>query len=279
MSAQPGWYDAGVPGQERWWDGTQWTAHERPAAGLLVHPQYPAPVAQLPPMGWFPVVGTSDVRWWDGAAWTPHRIRDGRVRADAFAVEPGSTAVMLGSLLLLVGFMQLLTYSQLDQGFFSFTPVLFVVAGIIWLIGGIQVNQLKKLPPPSTVPMFDPLIRPLPGEVEGLGAGWHPVSGKIARWWTGAQWSPYVAQKFGVRPTQFGPRSYRTAMILGWVLAGIGVLGAVFGFTLMGALGTFGGLVIAIAALVFALVGGLVLLTVYLRRYTLLIPPHPPALP
>lgn len=33
MSAQPGWYEAGVPGRERWWDGTQWTGYERAVPG------------------------------------------------------------------------------------------------------------------------------------------------------------------------------------------------------------------------------------------------------
>lgn len=284
VSAQPGWYDAGVPGQERWWDGTQWTAHERAVPGVTpvgmqpVQPQYGAPVALAAPMGWFPVVGTADVRWWDGTTWTPYRIRDRRVRADAFNFEPGKQGVLLGSLFIGLGIVQFLNYSRLDSNVFSITPSFFVIAGVVWLIGGFQVNQLKKLPAPSTVPIFDALTRPLPGEAEGAAAGWYPVSGKITRWWTGTQWSPYIAQKLGVRPTHFGPRSYRNAMILGAIFVGLGVLGAVLGFTLMGALGTFGGLVIAIPALVFALVGGLVLLTVYLRRYTLLIPPHPPTL-
>ncbi|QGZ48083.1 DUF2510 domain-containing protein [Streptomyces sp. QHH-9511] len=34
MTTPPGWYpDPGIPAVERWWDGTTWTAHTRPAAG------------------------------------------------------------------------------------------------------------------------------------------------------------------------------------------------------------------------------------------------------
>ncbi|MEU8702447.1 DUF2510 domain-containing protein [Streptomyces sp. NPDC048680] len=37
----PGWYpDTAVPGNERWWDGTSWTAHTRPHAAA---PQQPGP--------------------------------------------------------------------------------------------------------------------------------------------------------------------------------------------------------------------------------------------
>ncbi|MGW1406849.1 DUF2510 domain-containing protein [Streptomyces sp. NPDC002403] len=42
----PGWYpDAAAPGTERWWDGTAWTAHIRPAAPAPQGLGPPAPVA------------------------------------------------------------------------------------------------------------------------------------------------------------------------------------------------------------------------------------------
>jgi hypothetical protein len=45
MATPAGWYpDPGVPGTERWWDGTAWTAHTRP-------PQAPVP---LPAVGFGP---------------------------------------------------------------------------------------------------------------------------------------------------------------------------------------------------------------------------------
>ncbi|MFD3520806.1 DUF2510 domain-containing protein [Streptomyces sp. NPDC058653] len=43
MTTPPGWYaDHGVPGTERWWDGTGWTAHTRPLGGAAA----PAPYQQ-----------------------------------------------------------------------------------------------------------------------------------------------------------------------------------------------------------------------------------------
>ncbi|WP_417512216.1 DUF2510 domain-containing protein [Microbacterium sp.] len=275
MSAQPGWYDAGVPGQQRWWDGVQWTGHERAVA---VAPQpVSAPLVHTAPMGWYPVVGTADVRWWDGAGWTPYRLRDGKLRPDAFAIEPGRLGIVFGIVFIVLAISQYSTYSLSGEPVFAFTPVLFFIAGILWLIGGIRVTRVQKLAVPTTAPVFDPLTRPLPGEVEGAGAGWFPVSGQIARWWTGAQWSPYIAQKFGVRPTQYGPRAYRNSMILGWVLVGLGVLAALLGVAFVGALG-WAAAVVIIPAGVFAFVGGLVLLMVYIRRYTMILPPQAPPL-
>ncbi|MCX4821869.1 DUF2510 domain-containing protein [Streptomyces sp. NBC_01142] len=52
MTTPPGWYpDSSVPGTERWWDGTAWTAHTRAVEG-----QAPAPVpAQAPAPAQAPV--------------------------------------------------------------------------------------------------------------------------------------------------------------------------------------------------------------------------------
>lgn len=58
-SPAPGWYIDG-PGQERWWDGQQWTAHYRQVQTVA-----------LSQAGWYDD-GSGRYRWWDGNAWTNH---------------------------------------------------------------------------------------------------------------------------------------------------------------------------------------------------------------
>lgn len=49
----PGWYpDPESPGAERWWDGVQWTANQRPAGGVVVAPQPPRPMNQSDEKTW-----------------------------------------------------------------------------------------------------------------------------------------------------------------------------------------------------------------------------------
>ena len=267
MSAQPGWYDAGVPGQERWWDGAQWTAHARAVARAAA------------PMGWFPVPGTADVRWWDGGRWTPYRFRDGKPRPDAFAVEPDNFGVVFGVVFIALGITQGSTYNLSGQPFFAVAPLLFILSGIVWLVGGIRSSQLKKLPAPLAAPMFDPSIRPLPGEVEGPGAGWIPVAGQVTRWWTGSQWSSYIGQKFGVRPTHAGDRSYRAVMAVGWVLGALSVLGVIAGVIVFSALERWTAAAIILPAVILLIVAVLVLVLTHVRRYMMVLPPTPPVVP
>ncbi len=277
MSAPAGWYDAGEPGRQRWWDGVQWSEHVRDAAAAA--PVAAAPYAQSAPMGWYLVPGTADVRWWDGTVWTPYRIRDGKPKPDALAIEPPSTGLVLGILFLAVALLQLVSaIVSRNSGIYA-TPVLFLVAGGIWIAGSIHTSRVRALPAPRSAPIFDPSARPLPGEVEGPDAGWYPMSRQVTRWWTGAQWSWYIGMKFGPRPGHAGPRGYWVSMVLGWVLVGIAALGLIV--CVIGALGAgyLTGFLIGIG-LVFAVVfGGLavfVLLLTRSRRNAMLLPLTPP---
>lgn len=49
----PGWYpDPEGAGAERWWDGVQWTANQRPAGGVAVQPSPPRPMSQSDEKTW-----------------------------------------------------------------------------------------------------------------------------------------------------------------------------------------------------------------------------------
>ncbi|MGO2685184.1 MAG: hypothetical protein ACTIAA_13225, partial [Microbacterium sp.] len=232
--------------------------------------------AEPTPMGWFPVAGTSDVRWWDGTGWTPYRLRGGTPRPDAFAIEPATTGVVLGCVFILLAISQWSTYNLSGQPFFIFVSVLFVFTGIVWLIGGIQAARLKKLPRPSTVPVFAPSTRPLPGETDGPGAGWYSVTGQVSRWWTGTQWSAYVGQRLGVRPTHAGRRGYRVSMAVGWAFVGFGAVGAVVGIIMISVLGRWEGMAVLFVAAIVLIAGAFLLPLMYTRRYTMILPSRPP---
>ena len=146
MSAPAGWYDAGIPGRRRWWDGYRWTDHE-----------WAAPVP-APPMSWYPVPGTSDVRWWDGTTWTPYRVRDGRPKPDAFAIEPAGVGIVLGIVFLVVAAMQAFTGVISSSSIFPWAAFLMAAAGAVWLVGGITTNALRRLPAPQGAPFTDLVV-------------------------------------------------------------------------------------------------------------------------
>lgn len=270
MSAPQGWYDAGAPGQQRWWDGVQWTAHERTAPPTT------------PSMGWYQVPGTTDVRWWDGVIWTPYRVRTGKPRPDVLAVEPPAMGLVLGIVFFVLAMLQL-TAAVITQSPGNFAlPVVLMSVAVIWILGAAHTHAVRRLPAPQSAPIVDASVQPLPGEVDGPGAGWYPVTGQASRWWTGSRWTWYLGTKFGPRPGHAGPRGYLVSMIVGWgvvAIAVIGVVAAVAGSVMEQSLVT--GLMIVfgiIFALLFGGLGAFVLLLTRSRRNAMLLPTTPPPL-
>ncbi|WP_312171661.1 DUF2510 domain-containing protein [Microbacterium sp.] len=270
MSTPQGWYDSGTPGRQRWGDGAQWTAHERETP-----PTTPA-------MGWYQVQGTTDVRWWDGAMWTPYRVRKGKPRPDALAVEPPAMGLVLGIVFLVLGLMQV-TAAVITQNPGNFVlPVLLTAVGALWLCGAAYSRAIRRLPVPQSAPVVDAVVRPLPGEVDGPDAGWYPMTRQASRWWTGSQWSWYLGTRFGVRPGHAGPRGYLVSMIAGWCVTAIAVLGAIVavvaGFMEQGPVTLFL-IVFGIAfAVIMGALGAFALLLTRSRRNALLLPTTPPPL-
>lgn len=276
MSTPQGWYDAGTPGRQRWWDGVQWTAHERDALPTAAS----GPTAAW--MGWYQVPGTSDVRWWDGTVWSPYRIRDGRPRPDALAVEPPQMGFFLGILFFVLAMLQL-SAALITQSPGNFVlPVLLLTAATIWFVGAAYSRRVRTLPAPQSAPILGADVQPLPGEVEGPEAGWYPMTAQVSRWWTGSRWSWYIGTKFGVRPGHAGPRGYLASMIVGWCVAAIAVAGLIV--AVLGSVieqGPYSGAMIAIGIIVTLLFGGLAVFTLLLtrsRRNAMLLPTSPPPL-
>lgn len=299
MAAQPGWYPAGVPGRERWWDGTQWTAYEREAvaperfaAPQVVQAQgVPESVVQAavqrparqqapqqqfrpatPPMGWYVSPKDGKTRWWNGMNWTGYYLRGGRPRAAAYTLEPPYLGWVLGAMFLFIGLMNLLISRDTLA-----LAIVFSLLGVLWMAAAARETVRRRVPAPQSSPSVDASLRPFPGEAEGPGAGWYPVAANAQRWWTGAQWAHYVLERGSVQPRQFGRQSYRVTMGVGWVFAGLGLVAGVLGIVTI-ALGgdsdaAIGSIVIAV---IFVIVGGVLLLAGRVRRYALILPTSPP---
>lgn len=184
------------------------------------------------PMGWYREDSTGEVRWWNGNRWQAFRISGGHAKADWFGVEPPAVGFVFGVIWICLGLVQLsLSIMQLSSGTGSgagaaslISVSLLLALGIFFfVISGMSV-QLRRMPGPSTPALAPEGARPVPGEQEGPGAGWYPVSPRAQRWFSGARWGHYLADRKGVRPTFTMITWYRVAQATGWMLVGIGVL-------------------------------------------------------
>lgn len=273
MAAPAGWYEADIPGRQRWWDGATWSDFDREAPSVV-------PVKPLPAMGWYPVDGTNDIRWWDGAVWAPYRFRDGRAKTDITATEPPVLGGVLGGIFLFVGLVQLFAASFIGQAFALISPLLFSLAGGYMIFCAIYTRRVRSLPAPTQAPFFADDVRPIPGEVEGQGAGWYPVTRQIQRWWTGQRWAWYTATTLGVRPGFAGPKSYKFSIVMCWFLVGLAlaffVLCLVWGLTMPRGAGTSITILGAFLGITIGAIGGLCFWLTHARRYAMILPPTAP---
>jgi hypothetical protein len=269
MGAAPGWYDAGVPGRLRWWDGSGWSPHETDT-----------PTA--PQAGWYPVPN-GVLRWWDGRSWTGLRVKDGRPGIDWATTEQPVMVWVFG--LLFFG----LAVVQLGLGVLVSTVspsgVTTLLLSGLWFAVAIQSSAVRRIPSPVEPPATIGAVRPLPGEVEGPDAGWYPVGSRTTRWWSGVRWAQYAGTPQGVRPTFHGARAIKTMFVMSWVLIGAGALAVIAGVVMLvpgaGAaadqlLGVIG-LAVLLSGILLAGLGVLVLAMTFRHRRVLVPPSGPPS--
>ena len=104
-----------------------------PAPQPTIHPQSAAAQVITPPMGWYAFPPAGQPRWWNGVDWTAYNLKNGRPRADAYAVEPPSMGWVLGGMFALIGLMNLLM-GLLNPGMGALSIVWFAVS-VVWFIG------------------------------------------------------------------------------------------------------------------------------------------------
>ena len=251
------------------------------------HPGDPHPEAFASPlpaqMGWYIVPGSTEARWWDGRNWTAYRIRPTGPKPDWFATEPPLIGFALGPLFMLLGVLQFTLRSSAFDSFTStgrFSGTLFVLLGGFWLIMATAMALVRAKPRPAAVQLLSPMVEPLPGRVEGPRAGWIALSPRVSRWWSGARWAEYVFENKKVRPTYGGRRAYRRSQLLSLVLLGIGALSTIIAvFVLPGAVGhtaRWFGIYLTGFGVTLLVLSGLILLILYARRHSFLLPKTAP---
>lgn len=281
MNAAPGWYDAGTPGRVRWWDGTQWTPHEVDAPAAVAAPAQPSAAPAGPVPGWY-ATPAGPPRWWDGRKWTGLRFRaDGTPGTDWGNTEQVGFTWALGVVFLALASVQLVLGMVTPGVSFAGFPLMLVAA--LWFGIAIQTTIVLRIPVPTSAPLMLDIVRPLPGEQEGPGAGWYPITGTTSRWWTGARWAEYTNSRFGIRPTFHAARSLAALRVTAIGVFALAALVVVVGivFIVIGAnnpsdyVSPVVGWVMAIGGVLFAALGATV---IAMNRYQarLLLPPAEP---
>lgn len=221
----------------------------------------------------------NELRWWDGSRWTGMRVKDGRPGVDWMTADRPTPLFVSSALFFVAGAIHL--FLVVFTPFYLVTGALFLGLGFFWLFGALHVRRVLQKPAPPTAPVVIDAVRPLPGEQEGPGAGWFPVSSTVGRWWTGTRWSQYTWTRSGIRPTFHGARSFRTLLWVEGVFTALGAVVLLAGIVVLtsssdSTVGVVGGSMIVGGAVLFV-VGGLLLALSPISRRPLVIPSTPPA--
>ncbi|PNW08075.1 DUF2510 domain-containing protein [Microbacterium testaceum] len=276
MNAAPGWYEAETPGRVRWWDGTQWTAHEAPA-GPFATPQPAALPPAGPQPGWYPTK-PGELRWWDGRIWTGSRVREGRAGIDWATLEQPVFGWVAGGMFLFAALCFVLSGVLARNP--TVLPLFLLALSALWFAMAAQSTRVRRLPMPAGAPAAPDHLRPLPGEVDGPGAGWYPITHAAHRWWTGERWAAYLSSRFGVRPTFHGEQSLRTLRVVMIVFAALTGLAILTGIALVviavGPVQLAIGWLMIVCASVFGAVIGVIWGVSRSQTRLLLLPTEPP---
>jgi len=218
------------------------------------------------------------LRWWDGSRWTGMRVKDGRPGVDWITAEKPAMVFVSSGVFFFAGAVHLALAVMFPL--YLVSGSLFIAVAVFWLVGGLHVRRLARTPAPTTPPVVEDILRPLPGEQEGPGAGWFPVSSTVGRWWSGTRWSSYTWTRFGIRPTFHGERSFRTLLGVAWGFVGLGALVVVAGIVVVAvaieAMATGIGVILIVIGAVLLLLGVLLLALSPISRRTLVVPSTPP---
>lgn len=210
------------------------------------------------------------------------RTKDGVPGTDWANVEQVGVAWAMGVVFLVLGGTQLSLALQAPSVSFSAVPTLFLV--LLWFAIAAQTTAVLRIPAPTSAPLMLDTFRPLPGEQEGAGAGWYPISASTTRWWTGTRWSQYTHARFGIRPTFHAEQTRRTMrrMTIGiFVVAAAVVVAGVVGIVVGSVQGDDGlwtpiGWILVVGGVVFAGAGGLIAAMTNTQVRLLFPPSEPP---
>lgn len=228
--------------------------------------------------GWYDAGTRGLLRWWDGRHWTGLRMKAGVPGVDWWMTEPPALAWAMGIVFFAIGVVQLPLIGAVPVS----GPSLLVLS-VLWFATAVPSTRVRRIPAPSTAPVAPDVVRPLPGEAEADGAGWYPLSPSFSRWWTGARWANYTDSRMGPRPTFHAAYVLRVLRMLGIGVFALGAAAIVVGAALVflghspdGVAMSGVGWIVLIGGVLFAGLGGLIVVMRAQQKKLLVLPNTPP---